>query len=165
MALGAIAKPRRGGQRMNRQSLEKPLMPLLAQAQILLKHWLDDERIRSVDWHLARQAVEYEIDAGNTSDTDLAALLFAACSCSYVLGRGQVCIDINRWVLPEVSDETVRHVMSAENISRCQVVKIYDDKNIERDPYKNIDAAKFHQTRQPLFVLNKNRLYLSRYFS
>lgn len=158
---------------MNRQSLEKPLMPLLAQAQILLKHWLDDERIRSVDWHLARQAVEYEINAGNTSDTDLAALLFAACSCSYVLGRGQVCIDINRWVLPEVSDETVRHVMSAENISRCQVVKVSGDNNIEPDSYKNIEQAfdkkiegvKFQQTRTPLFVLNNNRLYLSRYFS
>ena len=150
---------------MNRQSLDKPLMPLLAQAQILLKHWLDDERIRPVDWHLARQAVEYEIDAGNTSDTALTALLFAACSCSYVLGRGQVCIDINRWVLPEVSDETVRHVMSAENMSCCQVVKIDDDKNTQQNSDTNIEGVKHQQTRTPLFVLNNNRLYLSRYFS
>ena len=109
--------------------------------------------------------MEYEIGAGNTSDTALTALLFAACSCSYVLGRGQVCIDINRWVLPEVSDETVRHVMSAENMSCCQVVKIDDDKNTQQNSDTNIEGVKHQQTRTPLFVLNNNRLYLSRYFS
>lgn len=144
-------------------SMAPPNSPQLQQAQVLVKQWLDDERIRPVDWHLARQAVEYEIDAGNTSDDALTALFFAATACSFVLGRGQVCIELGsaqndgvvnwglnwglNWVLPDISSSSeyaaLKSCFTLENLTACNVV--------------NRESG--------LFVLNNNRLYLSRYFA
>lgn len=126
-------------------------LPKLQQAQALVKKWLDDERIRSVDWHLAQQAIEYEHTAGNSADDALTALLFAATACSYVLGRGQVCIDLgaaaNNWGLPDISSSSeyamLKSCITPESLATCHVVN--------------------HESG--LFVLHNNRLYLSRYFT
>lgn len=148
--------------------------PKLMQAKAVLMQWLKEDRIRSVDWHLACQAVDYEIDAGNVSDEALTALLLAACSCSYVLGRGQVCIDLSHthsgWALPEMNEEhtsNLRACVTIDNLSACRVIKnthLVQTETQECEQSEKIGKSE-SQSCTPLFILNKGRLYLSRYFT
>ena len=148
--------------------------PKLMQAKAVLMQWLKEDRIRSVDWHLACQAVDYEIDAGNVSDEALTALLLAACSCSYVLGRGQVCIDVSHthsgWALPEMNEEhtsNLRACVTIDNLSACRVIKnthLVQTETQECEQSEKIGQSD-PQSCAPLFILNKGRLYLSRYFT
>ena len=121
-------------------------MSELYRAEQLLKAWVTDESIRTIDAQLARQAVSYEKNSGTSDEHTLALLMMAAASVSYVLGRGQVCTDINKWVLPRCE---FAGQLSAEVLSQCSTVS----------------TVSTGSDSSALFVIHHHRLYLNRYFT
>ncbi|MEC9254305.1 MAG: hypothetical protein VX771_00790, partial [Pseudomonadota bacterium] len=110
-----------------------------------LKLWSESDLIRAIDYQLARQAVEWEARYGNTSAQDQQALLLTACAVSYVLGRGQVCLELSAW--PKALAVSPEHLPTTDQLTRCQTVSI----------------ATSEADTSALFVVQGDRVYLNRY--
>jgi exodeoxyribonuclease V alpha subunit len=120
------------------------MMPVTA----LLKSWLDDDRIRAIDYQMALQVRQWESDAAGPEASPglLDALMLAACATSYVLGRGQVCLDLNSW--PAALALPDRSPPERAQLHQCHSV------SDGRQP----DAS-------ALFIVQGDRVYLHRYFN
>ena len=111
-----------------------------------LKLWSESDLIRAIDYQLARQAVEWESRYGTTSPQDQQALILTACAVSYVLGRGQVCLELSAW--PKALAVSPEHLPTTDQLTRCQTVSI----------------ATSDTDTSALFVVQGERVYLNRYF-
>ena len=111
-----------------------------------LKLWSESDLIRAIDYQLARQALEWEARYGSTSAQDQQALLLTACAVSYVLGRGQVCLELSAW--PKALMVSPEHLPTTDQLTRCQTVSV-------ATPEADTSA---------LFVVQGDRVYLNRYF-
>ncbi|WP_301378522.1 AAA family ATPase, partial [Thalassolituus sp. UBA1503] len=111
-----------------------------------LKLWSESDLIRAIDYQLARQAVEWESRYGTTSPQDQQALILTACAVSYVLGRGQVCLELSAW--PKALAVSPEHLPTTDQLTRCQTVSI----------------ATSEADTSALFVVQGERVYLNRYF-
>ena len=81
-----------------------------------LKLWSESDLIRAIDYQLARQTVEWESRYGSTSAQDQQALLLTACAVSYVLGRGQVCLELSAW--PKALAVSPEHLPTTDQLMR-----------------------------------------------
>ncbi|MEK9712255.1 MAG: exodeoxyribonuclease V subunit alpha [Thalassolituus sp.] len=109
----------------------------------VIEHWLAEEKIRPIDYQLAKQVGEWERQAGTTNDELITALMLTACAASYALGRGQVCLDLSHWP----AALTVGSTPDISVLAECRTVCTPD----------TIDAS-------ALLVLQGQRVYLNRYF-
>ncbi|MDQ4425229.1 exodeoxyribonuclease V subunit alpha [Thalassolituus sp.] len=112
-----------------------------------LEVWSDNELIRPIDYQLARQAVQWEAGHGVTSAQEQQALMLTACAVSYVLGRGQVCLELSAW--PKALALPAEQIPTTEQLKRCKTVAV---------------ASSETDDVSALLVVEGERVYLNRYF-
>ncbi len=117
----------------------------------LLEQWLAEEKIRTIDYQLARQSYDWEWQQSQDEQCAI-RVMFAACAVSYALGRGQVCLDISRWP----STLTLPDTLMSEFTSDNQSGKLLLSAATVIDGDSDDSSA--------LLVVHNRRIYLNRYF-